>query len=198
MTKFTIPRSDNTAIMTAEAAFPPPEVAEFLLQIFFEQAQTNYYYLDEEALRQKLEHHFLYPKALANSDSAWVCTALMVFATATQFAHLSSKGGSQASSDSHSEDRAPEDNVAVGFYNAANSLLPNIISSVSIESVQACLLLAMYTLPLDPAGISFTYIGLAIKMAIRQGMHKNYPEGAEPRADEVRRRVWWTTYSLER
>src|SRR4051794_34028062 len=46
-------------VMQAAAAFPPPEVANFLLEMFFEYAQTNYYYMDEQSLRSKLDGFLL-------------------------------------------------------------------------------------------------------------------------------------------
>ena len=89
--------------------------------------------------------------------------------------------------------------IGVRFYQMACKLIPDIITIASLESVQACLLLAHYTLPLDTPGLAYTYLGLTLKMAIQNGMHRKYV-GSEFNAHtiEVRNRLWWTAYSLDR
>lgn len=191
----------STVIHAAEA-FPPPEVANFLVEIFFEYAQTNYYYVDEQSLRRKLDRFFSDPRPLMPEDAPWLCTLLMVFATGTQFAHLSSQRGrndvSKTNDAESHESPAPDDDAALNFYHAATPLIPDVISLASIESVQAFLLLGVYTLPVDAAGLSSTYLGVAIKMAVQNGMHRKYHKGMDARTIELRNRIWWTAYTLEK
>lgn len=52
--------------------------------------------------------------------------------------------------------------------------------------------------PVDAAGLSCTYLGIAIKIATQNGMHLKYDKHLEPREMEMRRRIWWTVYTLER
>jgi hypothetical protein len=92
-----------------------------------------------------------------------------------------------------------EDNVGVTLYQDACRLLPDVITIASLESVQACLLIGLYTLPLDPSGISWVYLNLASKVAIQNGMHRKAPDQAlHPYTSETRNRVWWTLYLLEK
>ena len=93
---------------------------------------------------------------------------------------------------------SPEDGAALSFYHAAISLIPDVMACASIDSVQAFLLLGVYTLPIDAAGLSFTYLGIAIKMAVQNGMHRNYHKGMDARTIELRNRIWWTAYTLEK
>ena len=125
-----------------------------------------------------------------------------MFAIGTQFAHLSSREGQADASKTRNVEldnsASPDDDVALTFYHAAISLIPDVISLASIESVQAFLLLGVYALPVDAAGLSFTYFGIAIKMAIQNGMHRKYHKGMDARTIELRNRIWWTTYTLEK
>ena len=60
-------------------------------------------------------------------------------------------------------------------------------------------LLAPYMQNLNRKDAAFLYIGLAVRMAISLGLHK---EVADPGMDVVerehRRRVWWSVYSMDR
>ena len=193
--------SESAVIASATASFPPREVANFLVRIFFQYAQTNYYYVDEQTMRQKLDDFFSRSQNLRPCDSSWICTILMVFAVGTQFAHLSSqqstrlipKTGTACNEDSS----ASEDAAGLVFYRAAKTIIPDVITLASVGSVQAFLLLGMYALPIDPAGLSYNYIGLAVKIAISNGMHGRNHKGMDARTVEIRNRLWWTAQSLE-
>ena len=76
--------------------------------------------------------------------------------------------------------------------------MPNVISLASIESVQAFLLLGVYTLLIDAAGLSITYLGIDVKMTIQNGIQRAYGEGMDARTIELRNWIWWTTYTLEK
>lgn len=126
----------------------------------------------------------------------------MVLAVGTQFAHMESStpvnrlSSGPSIGDGH---RFSEDEVGLTFYQFASKLLPDIIATASVRSVQACLLIGTYLLPLDTSGLSYTYFGLALKMAIQNGMHRRYHgEGLSPRMLEVRNRVFWTAYTIEK
>lgn len=92
-----------------------------------------------------------------------------------------------------------EDAVGVMFYQQACRLVPDVITIASLESVQACLLIGLYTLPLDASGLSYIYLNLAVKLAVQNGMHRKYiGEGLDPAIRETRNRVWWTAYVTEK
>ncbi|EFX02989.1 c6 zinc finger domain containing protein [Grosmannia clavigera kw1407] len=184
---------------------PPRHVAHFLAQVYFRFAQTNSFYVEERWLRARLARLYDAPGAVTSGDAAWVCAVLMVLAIGTQFAHMAEGPGDGAGvpSHSHSYSQAPPDDVGLTFYHTAARLIPDIITIASLESVQACLLLAHYALPLDTHGLAYTYLGLSIKMAVQNGLHRRCPtpaDGGELDAwtVETRNRLWWTAYSVER
>jgi hypothetical protein len=186
----------------ASRVFPPHEVANFLVEVFFEFAQTNYSYVHEQSLCQRLDRFYFDTTPLDTEDASWLCTLLMIFAIGTQFAHLSSRqikdNGSKSSSGGPDTPASQDDETALKFYHAAITLIADIISLPSIEGVQAFLLLGVYTLPIDAAGLSYTYFGIAIKLAIQNGMHRKFNKGMDAQSIELRNRVWWTTYTIER
>ncbi|KIV85959.1 hypothetical protein PV11_01607 [Exophiala sideris] len=198
--------SNSSIVATAAGLFPPKEVASFLIDTFFEYGQTNYSYIDEQTLREKLDRFYASPKSINTCDSSWVCTALMLFAVGTQFAHLSStyrddgEKGSKTSEVEMSRTLSPDDSTALKFYHAAKRLMSDVIAIASVESVQAFLMFGMYTLPLHPDGLAYTYFGVALRLATLNGMHRSlrHRAGIGARSAEIRNRIWWTTYTLER
>ncbi|KAK0384263.1 hypothetical protein NLU13_8351 [Sarocladium strictum] len=178
-------------------ALPPRFVADFLVQAFFTHAETNYYYVDKNWLLEKLDVAYNNPSALTTRDVGTVCVLFVVLAIGTQYAYLdSSARGSQE------PDRGgafSEDAIGVSFYQQASKLLPDVITISSLECVQACLLLGIYTLPLDASGLSYVYLNLSVTLAIQNGMHRRYPgEGLDPIVRETRNRIWWTAYTTQK
>ncbi|QUC22815.1 uncharacterized protein UV8b_07056 [Ustilaginoidea virens] len=93
----------------------------------------------------------------------------------------------------------PEDGVGVLFQRQASRLLPDVVTISSLECVQACLLMGVYTLPIGASGLSYIYLNFALKLAIQNGMHRRCPgTGLDASACETRNRVWWSLYTIER
>lgn len=145
------------------------------------------------------------PSSLTRRDVGAVCVIFSVLAIGTQYVYLESyaEQGNDIVESSVQDPVAPgpfsEDSIGVMFYRQACQLLPDVITVSSLESVQACLLLGIYTLPLDASGLSYVYLNLAVKLGIQNGMHRKYPgEGLDPSVRETRNRVWWTAYTIER
>ncbi|KAH7411411.1 c6 zinc finger domain-containing protein [Cadophora sp. MPI-SDFR-AT-0126] len=179
-------------------SLPPPHVVDFLVVIYFQYAQTNTSFIDQKFLREKLAVLLDTPSIVAESDAGWVCSVLMVLAIGAQFAHMASGPLTQVNENETAE-QPPEDDVGVELYRLACKLIPDVIAIASFESVQACLLLAHYALPIDTQGIAYTYLGLAIKIAIQNGMHRKYlGKDFDAHTVETRNRLWWTAYTLEK
>lgn len=125
----------------------------------------------------------------------------IIFAIGTQYAYLDSRSDRGPGPGKSIAEPSPfsEDAIGVMFYQQACKLVPDVITIASLESVQACLLIGIYALPLDASGLSYIYLNLAVKLAIQNGMHRKYPaEGLDPVLRETRNRVWWTAYTTEK
>ncbi|KAL3471543.1 hypothetical protein BJX99DRAFT_266680 [Aspergillus californicus] len=195
-------QSGSAAVSASVTCLPPRFVADFLVQMFFKYAQTNNFYVEEDWLKDKLHTCYTNPASLSCNDAGAVCAILMVLAVGTQFAHMESAipVNRLSSNPSNTDDHGfSEDEVGLTFYQFASKLLPDIIACASIRSVQACLLIGTYLLPLDTSGLCYTYFGLALKMAIQNGMHRRYcGEGLPAHMIEIRNRVFWTAYTIEK
>lgn len=173
--------------------FPSQAEAEVLVSAFFSYAEANTYCLDETAFRGQLSR--FYDKGLAWSitDVKFICLALTIFSLGSQFAYLV-------------EPALPVDSIAVAwnvrgveFFQYAQRLIPRILGSPSLEGVLSCLLLGLYVLPVHSTGTCYAYLGLALRISIYLGLHRN-PEfpTLPPALMEIQNRIFWTTYTIER
>jgi transcription factor-like protein len=192
--------------MTSLSCLPPRHVADFLVSIFFKYAETNYFYVDRSWLEAALNMAYGNPSFLTGKDAGTVCSILMIFAIGTQYAYLDSEdpnrvAQAKAKSKAKALERSgfSEDDVGRMFFQQASKLIPDVITVASLESVQACLLIGLYTLPLDTSGLSYVYLNLAVKLGIQNGMHRKYVgDGFDTKTIETRNRVWWTAFTVER
>lgn len=189
-------QSSNSFVTSSIVYFPPRDVAEFLTDTFLQFAQTNYFYFDESIFRQKMEYYYTTNQPFTIEDTGWICTLLMTFAIGTQFAYMQTR---PAQAEPPPPEEIPDDHVGLELYRFSCRLIPDMITIASVETVQAFLLLGVYTLPIDTSGLAYTYYGLAIKMAVQNGMHRKYSGASlDPLSVELRNRLWWSAYSLER
>ncbi|PSR82414.1 fungal-specific transcription factor domain-domain-containing protein, partial [Coniella lustricola] len=199
-------QSPKQLVQSVLSCLPPRAVSNFLVHIYFQFAQVNCFYVEDAWLRKKLDFLYEAPGHVTSEDSGWVCSVLMVLAIGTQFAHMAA---GPPPPPPHDKQAIPptamgmaggaDADVGVTFYQMASKLIPDIITIASLESVQACLLLAHYALPLDTSGLAYTYLGLGIKMAIQNGMHRRYTgSDLDAWTIETRNRLWWTAYTVER
>jgi hypothetical protein len=190
-------RPASTIIAAVTSCIPPRHIADFLVCVFFKYAETHYFYVEKTWLLGKVNVLYANNSEFGMKDAATVSIVLTIFAIGTQYAYLDCSGHNEARNSS--APKFSEDELGTMFYREAVRLLPEIIESSSLESVQACLLFAAYSLPLDAAGLGYIYINLAIRLAMQNGMHRKCADDALSAAlIETRNRVWWTAYTLER
>ncbi|KAL5335908.1 fungal-specific transcription factor domain-containing protein [Aspergillus crustosus] len=174
---------------------PPRQITEFLISMFFKYAEGNVFYMEESWIRDKVDRCYDPSTDYTLSDIPWICSVFAVLAIGTQVAHMED-GQSAGSEDLN---LCSEDSVGLSLYHIACRLVPDVILVASHESVQAFLLLALYALPVSTGGLSYSYLGIAVKMAIQNGMHRKYvgSEG-DGKVIETRNRIFWSAYTLDR
>lgn len=85
------------------------------------------------------------------------------------------------------------------FFRHAQNLIPRTLASPSLEGVLSCLLVALYALPVYNIDTCYTYLGLALRISICLGLHrKSDCPILPPSLQEIRNRIFWTTYTIER
>lgn len=92
-------------------------------------------------------------------------------------------------------------NTYQGLYASAESLLEGVMQLNSLESIQAILCCAMYSIR-SPVGASVWMLsGLALRHCIELGLHRKIPWSkveSDTMKSEMRRRVFWCSYNLDR
>ncbi|KAB2110679.1 hypothetical protein AG0111_0g711 [Alternaria gaisen] len=193
----------STSISDILAVMPPRPVAIFLTNVFFKHATSVYYYVDRRWFDETLDNTYTKPVSLRSKDVTAICVVLMVLAVGTQYVHLESPDRHKTSSTGVATDSEVQSSweleIGSGFYRQVAKLLSEVIHAGSLLSVQVLLLLGLYSLPIDASGLSYIYLNLAIKVAIQNGMHRKVSRNVlDPRTKEIRRRIWWTVYCMER
>jgi len=91
--------------------------------------------------------------------------------------------------------------LSEGLYAAGEELFEHVLQLNSLETIQALLCCAMYSLR-SPIGVSiWTLSGLAVRQCIELGLHRDIPWSrveSNPLKTEMRRRVFWSSYNLDR
>ena len=74
----------------------------------------------------------------------------------------------------------------------------SVFESGNLALVQALLLLSNYTQKRDRPNTGWNYLGLAVRMALSLGLHKEFPKWKITCLQrEIRRRVWWGVYIFD-
>ncbi|KAM0722872.1 hypothetical protein Q7P37_001070 [Cladosporium fusiforme] len=192
-------RSSEGTLRNITSDLPPKEIAHFLAKTYFAHAQTNTLFVEQPWVAERVDRLYGSQPYIFEEDAPWVCTTLLVLAVGTQFAHLeNSTSNSQPSAEDPDREMAVE-SVGVSLYQMATRLIPDVLTIASIESVQAFLLLGHYVLPLDAQGLAYSYLGIATKVAIQNGMHRQDKcLDLDSSTRESRTSLWKTVSSLEK
>lgn len=84
-------------------------------------------------------------------------------------------------------------------YRHARMLVPDLDDTFSLEAVQAPFVLGVYLLPARATGSLHMYLGLALRKAMAMDLHVKAETTAHNEQErEIRSRLWWSVFSLER
>ncbi|KAL2009100.1 hypothetical protein VTN00DRAFT_7294 [Thermoascus crustaceus] len=86
------------------------------------------------------------------------------------------------------------------FYQEARSHLQqlSVFETGNLTLVQALLLLSNYAQKRDKPNTGWNFLGLAVRMAMSLGLHKEFPEWKISLLQrEIRRRLWWGVYIFD-
>jgi transcriptional regulatory protein GAL4 len=86
------------------------------------------------------------------------------------------------------------------FYRKASAYWQerSVFESASLTTVQALVLLSNYTQKRNKPNTGWNYLGLAVRMAVSLGLHRELPEwNITLLQREMRRRVWWGLFIFD-
>ncbi|KAL4877790.1 fungal-specific transcription factor domain-containing protein [Aspergillus karnatakaensis] len=204
------------------SALPPRNVIGFLTSTYFRFAQSGYFCIHPEIFSRKLVAFYDGVNEFAARDAQslkrsveFISVLFMVLAIGSQFAEVGdpasdSAGASSASNNMHdstlpfdlSQMRipAPSQNPGWQSYQVSRRLLPDILCSSSITSVQVCILQGLFLPSTTSRDASYNMLGLAMRMAINMGLHRSFHSylTLNTHVRELRNRLWWSVYVADR
>ncbi|KAJ5269810.1 hypothetical protein N7505_005568 [Penicillium chrysogenum] len=185
--------SEVARLHAAIDAFPPRPVADFLLSVFIKHATDTFFYFDQDQVLSEIDQFYNDATSPLRSDLSFVCLVMATFALGSQWTPLERPDVSAVSL------HRDNDNLGQVFYTHAKTLIPDLIDRPCLRSIQAPFLLGVYLMPASAIGSSYVYMGLALRKALAFDLHLNPEDQAvDDREREVRCRLWWSIYSLER
>lgn len=205
---------------------PPRDVVDFLVITFFRNAQANQFYIHPEIFNRKLNAlydgtgEFDIQKASdSKRSSEFICLMFMVFTIGSQFAEVEIPAAEStrcslkdqqavpgfADNDGRVTDLSrlviPKPSRSPGwpFYEISRRLLPDVVVSSSMTSIQICVLQGIFLPSAESRDAGYNLLGLALRMAVNMGMHRSFgAEALHPNVRELRNRLWWSVYVAER
>ncbi|CAI7611861.1 unnamed protein product [Penicillium glandicola] len=194
MTRPKTPHPSEVARLNAAIdAFPPRPIADFLLSVFIKHATDTFFYFDQDQLLSEIDQFYTDTTSPLRSDLSFVCLVMATFALGSQWTPLERPDEFAVSL------HRDNDDLGQVFYTHAKTLIPDLIDRSCLRSIQAPFLLGVYLMPASAIGSSYVYMGLALRKALAFDLHLNPEDQAvDDREREVRCRLWWSIYSLER
>ncbi|KAH8689332.1 fungal-specific transcription factor domain-containing protein [Talaromyces proteolyticus] len=165
---------------------PPFDFAKRLYSVHHAYIGTIFSFIVDREFYERLKRVYSSPPNLHDRDDCLIfCQILLVFAFGQMY----------------SVNQWTGNNGPPGFqyFKHALQFLPQAVEDGSILFVEVLSYVAYYLQTINRRDSAYLYIGLALRMAISLGLHQETLDtdinGYER---ERRRRVWWSTYSLER
>ncbi|KAF4951206.1 hypothetical protein FGADI_7611 [Fusarium gaditjirri] len=181
--------ADKARLKKIVDSFPPRSIAQFLVHVCIRRGTDAFFYFDQAQLIHEIEQFYASQTCPLRFDPSFICLALTIFALGSHWTPLERPGHSRI--DEHDPGRL--------FFEQAKLLVPDIIELPGLRSIQACLILGVYLMPQNAVGSSYVYTGMALRKALAFDLHQDSDDQAmDAREREVRRRLWWSIYSLER
>ncbi|KAH8682122.1 fungal-specific transcription factor domain-containing protein [Xylariales sp. PMI_506] len=186
--------SDNLHhwIPISSIKLPSRKVADACVNAFFEHVHPDFILIHRDTFQQGYEGLWKpVPRASVvqvemnpretHVSAAWLCCLYTIFILG-----------------SRSLPRRPDSLEFQRTYSAAVKELPSMLHAPNLQSVCAFMLLALYSHNTNDLKASWTYHGVACRLAVSLGMHReNAGDGLNTLDIQIRKRVWWTLYDYE-
>ncbi|KFA54532.1 hypothetical protein S40293_08047 [Stachybotrys chartarum IBT 40293] len=165
---------------------PPFDLAKRLYRAQHSYIGTIFSFLSERAFYQRLERVYARsPDPHNREECLSYCQILLVFAFGQMYSINQWVGH--------------EGPPGFQYFKIALTFLPNAYEDGSILFIEVLSYVAYFMQTINRRDAAYLYIGTALRMAISLRLHQEVSDqdiDAETR--EHRRRVWWSTYSMER
>ncbi|KAI9687171.1 MAG: hypothetical protein M1822_002582 [Bathelium mastoideum] len=172
-----------------------PTQEEYFLNLFWQSYYTSCPILDE------LEFKEHYQSLWANSDKERRPSALVdiVIAVCMQYGMARLPGAGRGLAVASGAPVNSNDATVAGrwHYQRCQTLLSRESESPTISTLQCHILCSIYLSAGSLQNMADNAIGLAVRTAFMLGLHLEPPATMPRREKEMRKRLWWTLYTLE-
>jgi hypothetical protein len=167
-------------------------VADFLVSVCIRHGVDIFFYFDQAQIMDEIAQFYTNSSSPLRTDPSFICLALGLFALGSNWTPLERPIDSPLP---HGDDS----DLGRVFFRQAKLLIPDVIERTDLKAIQACFLLGIYLMPLNAAGSSYVYMGMALRKALAFDLHQSPDDQMiDDREKEIRCRLWWSIYSLER
>lgn len=165
---------------------PPFELAKRLYRAQHAYIGTIFSFFSEWDFNQRLELVYCRePDPQCREDCLVYCQILLVLAFGQMYSINQWVGN----------DGPP----GFAYFKSALEFLPDVYEDASILFIEVLSYVAYYMQTLNRRDAAYLYIGIALRMAISLGLHQEVTDQEiDHSTREHRRRLWWSTYSMER
>ncbi|KAJ5509029.1 hypothetical protein N7527_011172 [Penicillium freii] len=175
-------------LLPANVEPPTDEMGTRILDTYFTRLHSRYPFINRKQVWQIHADRWRLAKIkredLTRSDRFAIFKLNLVYAIGATMLRLSEKYAYTS----------PE-----RFYTAALQHVPTMCEARSVDNIEAMVLLVVYHLRTASSHGMWYMIGLAMRTAIDLGLHRKANEvNMDPFTTQMRRRLFWTVYYLER
>lgn len=164
---------------------PERSLCDVLVQAYLDHLHGAFQVFHKPIFR--LRYNFLWDNKIAQtgtSDIGWTCCLFMVIIL-----------GADILGPEHCPDSII---IQTKYMKLVRDSFQSLVFTATLENVQALLLLQLYEQNSGERNTSWLILGLAIRMAITLGMHREGTYASFDKAEaNTRRVVWWTLYQVE-
>lgn len=165
---------------------PPFEFAKRLYSAQRAYIGTIFSFLDDDEFYPRLERVYSRVPDPTDQEACLICCQVLLVLALGQMYSVNQWTGN---------DGPP----GFSYFKSALKFLPDSHEDGSILFVEVLSYVGYYMQTLNRRDAAYLYLGLAMRMAISLGLHQEVTDQElDPHERERRRRVWWSTYSLDR
>ncbi|CAJ2506730.1 Uu.00g079160.m01.CDS01 [Anthostomella pinea] len=170
----------------APYTLPSRAYAQVLIQVVIRFVGQDYHLLRKKSFFDKVDDIYQDPE---QADQVSLCRVFVVLALGELY--LKRTGSTEGG-----ERKVP----GTKFFMQAVSLFQEHYEEPDVDYIETILLLSFYSHALNRRNTAYTYAGLALRLSVTLGLHRNisYDPSIHAADIENRRRVWWTVYTFDR
>ncbi|KAI0015434.1 fungal-specific transcription factor domain-containing protein [Xylariomycetidae sp. FL0641] len=165
---------------------PNRAYAQVLVQVVLRFVGHDYHLLRKKSYFEKIDEIYDDPDS---ADRLSLCRLFVTLALGELY--LKRTGSSEGG-----ERKVP----GTQFFLRAVALFEERYEEPEVDYIETLLLLSFYSHALNRKNTAYTYAGLALRLSVTLGLHRNITYRPNVSAAEIenRRRVWWTVYTFDR